>query len=163
MKITNKWFEKQSGLEVTADYEDADDFSHLPYKECSQVFCFAFYGSKLLIVYREETNTWGLPGGHIDHPEAFEECVKRELKEESNTRLLNIRPIGYQKAYLPDKPAEYQLRFYSEVEPIGEFVEDPDGDITEIKFIDPKDYKEYFDWNKIGDRLMERALEINNK
>jgi hypothetical protein len=33
----------------------------------------------------------------------------------------------------------------------------------EIKLIDPKDFKQYFDWEKIGERLMERALEMLNK
>lgn len=36
----------------------------------------------------------------------------------------------------------------------------PDGDITEIKLIDPKDLKQYFDWKRIGDRILERALEL---
>ena len=31
---------------------------------------------------------------------------------------------------------------------------DPDGDVTEVKLIDPKDYKIYFDWGIVGDRLM---------
>lgn len=26
--------------------------------------------------------------------------------------------------------------------------------------LDPKDYKEYFDWKEIGDHIMKRALEI---
>lgn len=32
-----------------------------------------------------------------------------------------------------------------------------------VNFIDPKDYKKYFDWGKIGDRIMERAMEIYTK
>lgn len=40
------------------------------------------------------------------------------------------------------------------------FVKDVDGDITEIRLIDPKDYKEYFDWKEIGDHIMKRALEL---
>ena len=28
--------------------------------------------------------------------------------------------------------------------------------------IDPKDYREYIKWGEIGDRLMERALEMKN-
>lgn len=159
MKITNTWKELKSGLQATAEYEDVDDFSKLPYEKCSQVACFAFHKGKLLIVYREELDSWNLVSGGIDHPESFEECVTRELKEESNTRPLSIHPIGYQKAYLPNKPKEYQLRVCCEVEPIGKFIEDPDGDITAIKYIDPKDYKDYFNWGEISERLMERALE----
>jgi hypothetical protein len=53
-----------------------------------------------------------------------------------------------------------QVRSFCIVEPYGDFESDPDGDITEIKLIDPQDYKKYFDWKVIGDRIMERAMEI---
>ncbi len=49
------------------------------------------------------------------------------------------------------------------MEPSGDFKEDPDGEITEIKLINPKDYKQYFDWGEIGDHLIKRALEIKEK
>ena len=42
-------------------------------------------------------------------------------------------------------------------------VSSPDGEITEIKLIDPKDIKQYFDWGKIGDRIIERAMELRGK
>ena len=29
-----------------------------------------------------------------------------------------------------------------------------------IKLIDPKDYKQYFDWGAVGERVMARALEM---
>ena len=35
---------------------------------------------------------------------------------------------------------------------------DPDGDVTEIKLIDPKDINQYFDCGKNGERQLERAL-----
>ena len=35
--------------------------------------------------------------------------------------------------------------------------------ITEIKLIDPKDIKQYFDWGVIGDRIIERAVELKSK
>ena len=46
------------------------------------------------------------------------------------------------------------------VEPFGPFEKDPVGDVTEVKLIDPKDYKEYFNWGAVGERLLERALEV---
>ena len=36
------------------------------------------------------------------------------------------------------------------------------GDVTEIKLIDPKDIKQYFDWGEIGDHILTRALELKN-
>ena len=77
-------------------------------------------------------------------------------------KIMTSTPIGYQKVEIGNKII-YQLRYACIVEPYGEFISDPAGSITEIKLIDPKDYKQYFDWGKIGDRILERALEMLNK
>jgi hypothetical protein len=77
-------------------------------------------------------------------------------------RILNSTPIGYQEVQIDDKII-YQLRYACIVEPYGEFISDPAGSVTKIKLIDPKDYKQYFDWGKIGERIIERALEILKK
>lgn len=83
-------------------------------------------------------------------------------------RVLEYKLIGYQKCTnlsKPDKPDEYQLRYFARVEPIGPFTPDcdPDGDVTELLEIDPSDYKKYFDWGEIGDVIMRRALKFLNK
>ncbi len=57
----------------------------------------------------------------------------------------------------------YQLRYLCTVEPVGPFTEDPDGKIAEIKLINPADYKQYFDWGQIGERIIERAVELKEK
>ena len=71
-------------------------------------------------------------------------------------KVIKQLPIGYQEVVKPDGKIDYQLRSC----PIGEFVKDPAGSVTEIKLIDLKEYKNYFNWGKIGDRIMERAMEI---
>lgn len=104
----------------------------------------------------------GPPGGGIEKNETVEKAVEREVKEETNMKILHQEVIGYQDIYEPGKIIR-QTRSFCLVEPYGEFVADPDGDITEIKFIDPKDYKKYFDWGEIGERIMQRAIELKNK
>lgn len=37
------------------------------------------------------SNTWSIPGGHIEFGESFEETAKREVKEETNLNIKNIR------------------------------------------------------------------------
>ena len=39
-------------------------------------------------------DTWGLPGGHLEYGESWEECVKREAMEEVGVEIENIRFIA---------------------------------------------------------------------
>ena len=77
-------------------------------------------------------------------------------------KVLHQELIGYQDIYEPNRIVR-QTRSFCIVEPFGDFVVDPGGEITEIKLIDPKDYKQYFDWGEIGDRIMKRAVELEGK
>lgn len=147
-------------------YTDEHSFEHLPYHQCKQVYGVCFYMDKMVVVYSTndgQGDSWILPGGGKEEGETYEETLIREIQEETNMRVLKYLPIGVQKVINPDKSIDYQLRFAAIVEPIGEFVKDPDGDIQKIPLIDPKDYKKYFDWGEIGDRIVSRALELQPK
>jgi len=123
------------------------------------VHAFCFYNKKLIVVYADSKGHWGPPGGHIEKGESYEEAVIREVLEETNMRVLKQELIGYQDVYEKEpKQIIRQTRSFCLVEPVGDFVSDPDGEITEIKLIDPKDYKKYFDWGEIGNRIMEQAI-----
>lgn len=37
------------------------------------------------------TGTWGFPGGKLDHGESLEECVMREVLEETSLEVKNIK------------------------------------------------------------------------
>jgi len=121
-----------------------------------------FLNGKLVIVYAEGKGYWTFPGGGIEPGETYEEAVIREVKEETNMKVLYQELIGYQDIYEPDRTVR-QTRSFCIVEPYGGFISDPDDDITEIKLIDPKDIKKYIDWKEIGDRILERALELRQK
>ncbi len=148
-----------NGVFVKVEYEDVDSFEHLLSKNVTQSYGICFYEGKLVVAYHEKKDHWTLIGGSIEKGETFEECLKREVQEESNMKIINSSPIGYQKVKIGDEII-YQLRYACIVEPYGKFTGDPDGSVTKIKFIDPKKYKEYFDWGEIGDRIMERALDF---
>ncbi len=75
-------------------------------------------------------------------------------------QIISLRPIGYQKSTDEDGNYIYQLRYVCKVKAFGEFKNDPDGDIVEIKLINPHTYKQYFDWGEIGERIMERAAQL---
>lgn len=128
------------------------------------VHTICFCGDKMVVVYEENKKRWGPPGGGIEKDETYEQAVVREVQEESNMKVLYQHYIGYQDVSDVDgNIIERQARVFCIVEPHGDFVSDPDNDITKIKLIDPKDYKQYFDWLKIGDRIMELAMEMKEK
>lgn len=148
------------GKKIKFRYVDSDDFNNLPYEKCRQVYGICFCKDELVIA-RNKDGHWSLVGGTIEKGESFEETLRREIAEESNMRILKFAPIGYQEVEIENEGETfYQLRYSCLVEPIGEFENDPAGSVVEIKLIDPVDYKKYFDWKEIGDRLVKRALEL---
>lgn len=140
-------------------YKDIDSTDELNNKNIQGVHAYCFYGDKLVVVYAEKKGYWTPPGGGVEKRETVEEAVSREVLEETNMKVIKQQIIGYQEIFEPNGPI-IQTRSICLVEPVGEFISDPDGDITEIKLIDPADYKKYFNWGEIGDRLMQRALAL---
>jgi len=163
MEILNQ-FTNQDGSVAYATYYDADSFDHLLNEKVTQVYGICFIGDKMLVVNNENGKRphWGPPGGGLEIGETFEEGMKREIHEESNMKVLELMPVGYQKVVCKGETI-FQIRYVCLVEPYGEFVSDPDGDVTEIKFIDPKDHKQYFDWGTVSERLVARAVELKGK
>ena len=158
--ITEK-YKGNSGVEYIFEYEDADSFEHLEYSRCRQVYGVCLCDGKMVIGLGGKKKAWGLIGGTIETGETFEQTLAREIQEESNMEVLKAVPVGYQKVTdTRDGSYFYQLRYVCTARPYGPFVSDPAGSVTEIKLIDPQKYKDYFDWGKIGERIVGRALEI---
>ncbi len=141
-------------------YRDLDDLDEISNKKVHGVHAYCFCDCKLVLVYAEKKGTWTPAGGGLEAGESVEEAVIREVKEETNMKVLKQKIIGYHEAFEPNK-IHVQTRSVCLVEPYGPFVSDPDdGEITEIKLINPNDYKKYFDWGEVGDYIMQRALEL---
>ncbi|HUC88676.1 MAG TPA: NUDIX hydrolase [Candidatus Paceibacterota bacterium] len=147
------------GQIINVLYKDVESELDFQEKKISGVHVLCFCKDKLVIVYSESKGYWGPPGGGVEKGESVRDAVRREIKEETNMKVIKQRFIGMQDRFEPKRTVS-QARSVCIAEPYGEFTHDPDGgEVTEIKLIDPKDYKKYFDWGIVGDRLMERALE----
>lgn len=161
MKIVEPHKSKDKTTDYIFEYQDADSFDDLEYEKCRQTYGVCFCEGLLVIGYGGQKKDWGLIGGTIEKAETFEQTLRREIQEESNMKILSFMPIGYQKVInLKDQSFIYQLRYACIVEPIGKFESDPAGAISEIKLIDPKEYKKYFDWGQIGERIIARGTQI---
>lgn len=147
-----------SGQVLNVIYNDINSELDLHDKKIQGVHAYCFCGDKLVVVYNQK-GYWTPPGGGVEEGENVRTAVRREVKEETNMNVLKQRFIGCQDITEP-KGVVSQTRSICIVEPIGPFVSDPDGDVTKIELIDPKDYKKYFDWGEIGDHIMQRALEL---
>lgn len=147
---------------ISVVYEDAEAIQDLGVRTIKAVHAYCFYRGKLVVVWAEDKQYWTLPGGGIEEGETIEEAVIREVEEESNMKVLKQVLLGVQDIFEGENIVS-QTRSLCIVEPHGPFISDPDGDITEIKLVDPSDLKQYVDWGEIGDHLLERALKIVKK
>ena len=136
------------GQTLKVIYSEEDPLIGLDGKVLRGVHAFCFYGDKMVLVKHSKSG-WMPPGGGIELEETYEQAVVREVKEETNMKVISQKLIR-------------QTRSFCIVEPYGDFVLDPSGEITKIKLINPKKYKEYFDWGEIGDRIMKQALAYKN-
>jgi len=153
-------FTNPDGSIAYITYNDADSFENLRKEKVTQVYGVCFVGEKMLVVHNEKH--WSLVGGTLESGETFEECLKREIQEESNMKVLEFLPIGYQEVICNGEKI-YQIRYACAVALYGDFVSDPAGSVTEIKLIEPSEYKQYFNWGDVGDRLVACALKVKQK
>lgn len=163
MNLTNN-YRGPTGVEYIFEYSDADSFDDLDISKCTQTYGVCFFDNKIVIGFDGKQKIWGLVGGTIEKGETLKQTLTREVQEESNMEVLSFLPIGVQKVIdTRDNSFCYQLRYVCSVQPYGPFVSDPADSIAEIKLINPADYKQYFDWGSIGERIIERALELKKR
>jgi len=159
MEIKSNLVSNSTGETIEIIYKESNPLENLDEKILQGVHAFCFCGDKMVLVKHPDSG-WMPPGGEIEKNETYEEAVIREVKEEINMDVTFQKLIGFQDIYEKEQTIR-QTRSFCKVESCGKFEKDPDGEIEEIKLIDPKNYKEYFDWGEIGDRIMERAIALN--
>ncbi len=155
MKIETSWISKRTGKEVRAYFEEADDFSNLPQEKIKSICAFCYLDGQFVVV--KNNSNWEPVAGHVEVGETPEQALIREIKEESNMKVLKCFPIGYLYTYGENI---YQTRYLCLVEPYGPFVSDPDGGVTEIKLVKPEDLPSVIDWRDTALLMKDRCLKI---
>lgn len=68
------------------------------YSPITQVCGVIFDGDgNILISIESRDGSWIIPGGHPEKRESIEETLKRELLEEVDVEIEDIKPLGVQK------------------------------------------------------------------
>lgn len=157
MEIKTKIKTRSSGI-VDVVYKDINSYDEIRHINFESIGAIVLYKNKLVLV--NDKNRGLTPvGGKIEKGESLEQATVREIREESNMRVVQQIPIGYQTVYRDDVEIN-QTRVLCVAEPYGPFVSDPDGDILGIKIVEPRDYKKYFNYGEIQDHIMDRIFSI---
>lgn len=155
-------FTNRSGELVLTHYRDIDSYEDTGEHPIKAVQAYCFHEGKLVVVYAENKGYWGPPGGGVEDGETAEAATVREILEETNMRVLHQMPLGTLIISASDGTYTH-VRSMCVVEPIGPFIGDPDGDVTEIQLVEAESLKDYFDWGEPGEHQLKRALDLYEK
>ncbi len=110
----------------------------------------------LLLEKRTDTGEWCVPGGAIELGEAFEDALKREVKEETNLDIKNPKLFDIKEnvhMIYPNKDEVYYTDFvYVVTEFFGELK--PDAESKELVF---------FDIDNLPDNIMPTQIDYIKK
>lgn len=139
----------------------ADHFDEIPDELKFKAHAVCIHDGKMLLVNLSEWNVWSIPGGTREVGESIEETLRRELLEETNCEMLDIRPIAYQKVVSPNgEKRYYRLQYICNVVPLGDFQEDVAGGVNKLAWIEPSDFEAYIENKEFKKVVIRRAIEI---
>ena len=76
---------------------------------------------QILVIKRVDNGKWGIPAGGLEEKESIEECIIREVKEETGLEILELQVVGIstkpdlETVYYPNKDVVqyFTIEFYS--------------------------------------------------
>ncbi|HEX6976848.1 MAG TPA: NUDIX hydrolase [Patescibacteria group bacterium] len=122
--------------------------------------------NEILIARKEGMGEWIIPGGHPEKDETIEETLKREMIEEADIKVKNIKVVGVQKVNPKDAPEKYyyQVRCVCLVDELLPQTPDPDnGKNWERKFVPSNQVTKHVKWGEIGEAMFKAAITSNKR
>jgi 8-oxo-dGTP diphosphatase len=79
---------------------------------------------------------WSAPGGHLEFRESLEECGHREVREETNVSIKNLRFIGLTEDLHPDENRHGVTIWFEAEYQAGELANNSPDEVKEIRWVD---------------------------
>ncbi|NMC36141.1 NUDIX domain-containing protein [Candidatus Beckwithbacteria bacterium] len=87
-------------------------------------------------------NTWHLPGGGVNlEDESLEKALKREIMEETNLEIDDIKPIGFDEDYTQSNGQDVHYVFLSFSCQVKAGEAKASDDLAEVKWVKKEDIK----------------------
>lgn len=141
------------------------DFEKLDKVIGSQGFVFNDEG-KFCVIKLSKKDKWLITGGKPEKTDmTFEDTLIREVDEEADLEIKDIKRVGYVASYKKGKPneKEYSLRYVARTSKVKPQTEDPAyKEIPKRKFILPEEFNKFCGWGECGDFQIKKALKKLN-
>ncbi len=137
------------------------------HKPITQVYGICFDDSGNILICRETSNgKWQIPGGTPEKGESIQETLVREVKEEVDVEIKDIRPLGVQRVDHPNNSSSegdlfYQVRCICRVKNVNDLTPDPaSGNTWGRKFVPSNEITGYVKWGEIGEAMFKDAIDL---
>lgn len=132
------------------------DKNSIPNLDWKQIYAIGdLDGQVPLVTNSKNEKDFNLPGGSVETNETLEQTLKREMIEECNMEVISWEPLGYQVVTEPDGQIVPQFRAYAKLRKLGEFVNDPGGNVIGNTLFPLDQVNEKIDYGDIGERIVE--------
>lgn len=147
-----------AGQTILVDWYAVTNKDAIPNLPWQQVYAVGnFEGRVPLVTSSSGMKQFNLPGGTIESDETIEQTLVRELVEECNMRVVSWEPLGYQILTEPNGTNVPQFRAYATLEKIGEFVNDPGGNVIKNTLVPLDEVASLIDYGLVGDEMIRLA------